>query len=56
MDKLLVIQRTIRICAQIYHMASIKDDREMTAEEEIIMVTYVVSKSVSAFRLFSNYQ
>ena len=37
-------------------MASIKDDREMTFDEELVMVTYVVSKSVSAFRLFSNYQ
>lgn len=37
-------------------MASIKDGREMTFDEEITMVTYVVAKSVSAFRLYSNYQ
>ncbi len=37
-------------------MASLKDDREMTFDEEMSMLTYVISKSISAFKLYSNYQ
>jgi len=37
-------------------MASVKDNREMTFDEEMSMMTYIVSKSISAHKLYSNYQ
>ncbi|CDW80527.1 UNKNOWN [Stylonychia lemnae] len=56
MEKLQVVLRTVQICSQVYHMANIKDNKEMTFDEEINMLTYVVYKSISAFKLYSNYQ
>lgn len=55
-DKLNVIARTLRILAQVFHMASTRDDGQATAEDEIPMLIYVVSKSISAFKLYSNFQ
>lgn len=54
-EKLSVVLRTVRICSHIYHMGCVKDNKEMSFDEEINMVTYVVSRSVSAFKLYSNY-
>jgi len=56
LDKLQVVLRTMKICSHIYHMASVKDNREMTFDEEMSMMTYIVSKSISAHKLYSNYQ
>ena len=55
-DKLQVISRTLRIISQVFHMASTKDDSQATAEDELPMMLYVVSKSISAFKLYSNFQ
>ena len=55
-DKLMVIARTMRILNQIFNMASIKEGKQAAAEEEYNMLTYVVSKSISAFKLYSNFQ
>ena len=55
-DKLNVIARTLRILAQVFHMACQKDDAQATADDEIPMLIYVVSKSISAFKLYSNFQ
>lgn len=55
MEKLNVIMRTQMICSEVYHMASLKENREMTADDEPLMVTYVVSRSISAVKLYSNF-
>jgi hypothetical protein len=54
-EKLMVIARTIRILHQIFHMARSKG-QGATADDEYAMLTYVVSKSISAFKLYSNFQ
>lgn len=54
-DKLDIVMRTIRICSHVYHMASIKEGREMTFDEEIQMLTYVITKSTSSQKLYSNF-
>ena len=55
-EKLNVIARTLRILSQVFHMACAKDGAQATAEDEIPMLTYVVSKSISCFKLYSNFQ
>lgn len=55
-DKLSVIARTIRILSQIFNMACTKEGCQATADDEYAMLTYVVSKSISSFKLYSNFQ
>lgn len=55
MEKLHVLLRTIRICSSIFEMASLKADEMMTADDELMMMTYVVSRSTSSSKLYSNY-
>ena len=55
-DKLQVISRTLRIISQVFHMACIKDNAQAAAEDELPMLIYVVSKSISSVKLYSNFQ
>lgn len=55
-DKLNVIARTLRILSQVYNMACAKEGQQATADDEYGMLTYVVSKSISSFKLYSNFQ
>jgi len=36
-------------------MASVKDGKDMTSDTEIPILTYIIYKSISAFKLYSNY-
>jgi Vacuolar sorting protein 9 (VPS9) domain len=55
-DKLSVINRTLNIISQVFRMASTKDNADVTADDELPMMIYVVSKSISAVKLYSNFQ
>jgi hypothetical protein len=54
-DKLMVISRTLNILQQVFHMASISADAHASADDELPMLIYVISKSLSAFKLYSNF-
>lgn len=54
-DKLMVISRTLNILQQVFHMASISADAQASADDELPMLIYVISKSLSAFKLYSNF-
>jgi hypothetical protein len=55
MEKLNVILRTYTIISEVFHMASLKEGRQMDVEIEIPMMTYVISRSISAVKLYSNF-
>lgn len=50
-----MIMRTYRIVSEVFHMASLKENRQMTADDEIPMMQYVISRSISAVKLYSNF-
>lgn len=55
-DKLSVIARTMRILSLVYNMAFTKEGKNVSADDEYCLLIYVVSKSISSFKLYSNFQ
>jgi hypothetical protein len=56
MEKLSILLRTINICSSVYTMACLKSSQLMVADDAQTMIIYVISRSNSQVKLFSNYQ
>ena len=55
LDKLSVLLRTIRVCSSVFQMASVKAGQMMTADDEFMMLIYIIAKSSAAKKLYTNY-